>query len=63
MKVLFHYKKMLTFAGEKVTGKVVLGRYDATMVPDKVTLNNRPYNNIKDGQVIIDMPAGNVGRS
>ena len=33
------------FAGEKVTGKVVLGRYDATMVPDNVTLNNRPYKN------------------
>ncbi|MDD7915017.1 gliding motility protein GldM [Polaribacter ponticola] len=49
------------FAGEKVTGKIVLGRYDATMVPDKVTLNRRPYTNIKDGQVIIDMPAGNVG--
>ncbi|MGB0892139.1 MAG: gliding motility protein GldM [Flavobacteriaceae bacterium] len=49
------------FAGEKVTGKVVLGRYDATMVPDKVTLNRRPYTNIKDGQVIIDMPAGRVG--
>lgn len=49
------------FAGEKVTGKIVLGRYDATMVPDKVTLNRRPYTNIKDGQVIIDMAAGNVG--
>lgn len=49
------------FSGEKVTGKIVMGRYDATMVPDKVTLNKRPYKNIKDGQVIIDMPAGNVG--
>ena len=49
------------FAGEKVTGKVVLGRYDATMVPDNVTLNNKSYTNIKDGQVIIDMAAGNVG--
>jgi len=49
------------FAGEKVTGKIVLGRYDATMVPDAVTLNKKPYENIKDGQVIIDMPAGNVG--
>lgn len=49
------------FAGEKVTGKIVLGRYDATMVPDKVTLNGRNYKNIQSGQVIIDMPAGNVG--
>ena len=49
------------FAGEKVTGKIVLGRYDATMVPDNVTLNGRDYKNIQAGQVIIDMPAGNVG--
>ncbi len=49
------------FSGEKVTGKIVLGRYDATMVPDNVTLNGRDYKNIQSGQVIIDMPAGNVG--
>ncbi|QVY64970.1 gliding motility protein GldM [Polaribacter sp. Q13] len=49
------------FAGEKVTGKIVLGRYDATMIPDNVTLNGRDYKNIQSGQVIIDMPAGNVG--
>ena len=49
------------FAGEKVTGKIVLGRYDATMIPDNVILNGRDYKNIQAGQVIIDMPAGNVG--
>ncbi|WP_166384457.1 gliding motility protein GldM [Polaribacter sp. 11A2H] len=49
------------FAGEKVTGKIVLGRYDATMIPDNVTLNGKNYKNIQSGQVIIDMPAGNVG--
>ncbi|WP_439130577.1 gliding motility protein GldM [Polaribacter sp.] len=49
------------FAGEKVTGKIVLGRYDATMVPDNVVLNGRDYDNIQSGQVIVDMPAGNVG--
>lgn len=49
------------FAGEKVTGKIVLGRYDSTMVPDNVILNGRDYKNIQSGQVIIDMPAGNVG--
>ena len=49
------------FSGEKVTGKVVLGRYDATMEPDNVTLNGNDYTNIQAGQVIIDMPAGNVG--
>jgi len=49
------------FAGETVTGKIVLGRYDATMVPDNVVLNGKDYENIQSGQVIIDMPAGNVG--
>ncbi|WP_299050122.1 gliding motility protein GldM [uncultured Polaribacter sp.] len=49
------------FSGEKVTGKIVLGRYDATLEPDKVILNGKDYSNIKAGQVIIDMPAGNVG--
>ncbi|TVZ56768.1 protein involved in gliding motility GldM [Lutibacter sp. Hel_I_33_5] len=53
--------KTAYFSGDRVQGKVVLGRYDATMVPDKVTLNGRNYTNIKAGQVIIDMPAGNVG--
>lgn len=50
------------FSGEKVTGKIVLGRYDATLVPNKVTLNGKDATNlVKDGQVILDMPAGNVG--
>ncbi|WP_397445608.1 gliding motility protein GldM [Polaribacter sp. R77954] len=49
------------FAGEKVSGKIVLGRYDATMIPDNVVLNGRDYKKIESGQVIIDMPAGNVG--
>ena len=49
------------FASEKVTGKIVLGRYDATMIPDNVILNGKDYKNIQSGQVIIDMPAGNVG--
>lgn len=53
--------KTAYFAGEKVTGKIVLGRYDAAMKPDKVTLNGRNYNNVKDGQVILDFSAGNIG--
>jgi len=54
--------KTAYFAGERVQGEVVLGRYDATLVPDKVTLNGRDATNaVKNGQVILDMPAGNVG--
>ena len=54
--------KTAYFVGEKVTGKVVLGRYDATLVPTKVTLNGADITNtVKDGQVLLNMPAGNVG--
>ena len=53
--------KTAYFAGEKVTGKIVLGRYDATLKPEKVILNGRDYKKIEDGQVLVDIPAGNVG--
>ena len=55
-------EKTAYFAGEKVTGKVVLGRYDATLVPTEVILNGRDATDkVKDGQVMVDIPAGNVG--
>ncbi|WP_299059892.1 gliding motility protein GldM [uncultured Polaribacter sp.] len=54
--------KSAYFAGEKVKGQVVLGRYDATLVPNKVILNGRDATSlVKDGQVVLNMPAGNVG--
>ena len=54
--------KTAYFAGERVTGQVVLGRYDATLEPNKVILNGRDVTkDVKNGQVIIDMPAGNIG--
>lgn len=54
--------KTAYFAGEKVTGQVVLGRYDANIVPSKVVLNGRDITgSAQNGQVNIDMPAGNVG--
>ncbi len=54
--------KTAYFAGERVTGKVVLGRYDATLKPEKVILNRANVTNkVKDGQVIVDIAAGNVG--
>jgi gliding motility-associated protein GldM len=54
--------KTAYFSGERVTGQVVLGRYDATLVPNKVVLNgNDATDKVKDGQVMIDMSAGNVG--
>jgi len=60
-KGIVQLDKTAYFVGEKVTGKVVLGRYDASMVPDKVTLNGRNYTNIKSGQVILDLRASKLG--
>ncbi|OSY87366.1 gliding motility protein GldM [Tenacibaculum holothuriorum] len=50
------------YPGEKVTGSVILGRYDATLKPTKVEFNgNKDYKNFKDGRVVVDMAAGGVG--
>lgn len=49
--------KNVYFEGEKVTGKVVLGRYDANTVP---TAFNGP-GSIENGQAIINTTAGGVG--
>jgi gliding motility-associated protein GldM len=56
-------KKSAYFAGEKVQGVIVLGRYDKGLKPDKVTLNGRNYTNIKDGQVVLDLTASRLGEN
>jgi gliding motility-associated protein GldM len=54
--------KTAYFAGERVEGKVVLGRYDNTLIPTEVILNGRDATDkVEDGQVMVDIPAGNVG--
>lgn len=61
-KGIVRLDKSAYFSGENVTGQIVLGRYDATLLPNKVLLNDVDITkNVKDGQVIIDIPAGNVG--
>jgi len=45
------------FQGEKVTGKVVLGRYDETTVPTSFQGPGK----IENGQAVINMVAGGVG--
>ncbi|QMU66094.1 MAG: gliding motility protein GldM [Flavobacteriaceae bacterium] len=56
--------KTAYFSGERVRGRVVLGRYDSTLVVTRVKLGNQDItNNFKNGQVFLDMPAGNVGNN
>ena len=49
------------YPGDKVTGSVVLGRYDPTLKPSRVELNGKKYDNFKDGSVILDLRAGSIG--
>ena len=61
-KGIVRLDKTAYFSDEKVTGQVVLGRYDSNLIPSKVTLNGRNItNSVKDGQVLLNMAAGNVG--
>jgi len=60
-KGIVQLDKTAYYIGEKVTGKVVLGRYDPSMIPDKVTLNGGIYTNIKAGQIILDLRASKLG--
>ncbi len=55
--------KSAYFPGERVTGKVALGRVDSTMTFKEVTINKTKVAEelLKGGQLRIDIPAGNVG--
>lgn len=55
--------KSVYFAGEPIKGKVVLGRFDKSTVPTSVVVNGRSIDpkNMVDGQVVLNMTAGNVG--
>lgn len=52
-----------TLQGENFKGKIVLGRYDGSLKPEKVVINGKEITNIKDGGAILDFPAGNVGEN
>ncbi|MBT8295897.1 MAG: gliding motility protein GldM, partial [Gramella sp.] len=49
------------FSGENFSGKVVLGRFDNTLQFENVEINGKEIKTLKDGQVVLDFPAGNVG--
>ncbi|NPA43437.1 MAG: gliding motility protein GldM [Chlorobi bacterium] len=55
--------KSAFFPTEKVTGKIILGRFDNTLQFEKATLNGKevPKEKLQHGQVLIEMPAGNPG--
>ncbi len=57
------FEKNAYYPGEKLSGKIVLGKNDPNLTAEKVTINGKdwPEDKIKAGQVILDGPAGGVG--
>ena len=55
--------KSAFFPGEKVTGKVALGKVDSTLTFQKVIINGKevPEDLLKGGAVTLNFPAGNIG--
>ena len=54
-------EKSAFFQGENFKGKIVLGRYDASLVPSEVVVNGNNITTIEDGGALLDFPAGGVG--
>ena len=52
-----------TLQGSNFKGKIVLGRYDASLKPHKVVVNGKEVTNIEGGGAVLDFPAGNVGEN
>ncbi|PKH50624.1 gliding motility protein GldM [Tenacibaculum sp. Bg11-29] len=57
------FEKNAYYPGEKLSGKIVLGKNDPNLTAEKVILNGEemPADKIQAGQVILDGPAGTVG--
>ncbi|NLP58001.1 gliding motility protein GldM [Lutibacter sp. B1] len=60
-KTILIPEKSAFFQGENFKGKVVLGRYDASLKPSEVVVNGNNITTIEDGGAILDFPAGAVG--
>ncbi|WP_422089262.1 gliding motility protein GldM [Tenacibaculum ovolyticum] len=57
------FEKNAYYPGEKLSGKIVLGKNDPNLTAEKVILNGKEMaaEKIQAGQVILDGPAGTVG--
>ncbi len=57
------FEKNAYYPGEKLSGKIVLGKNDPNLTADRVVINGKdwPEDKIKAGQVILDGAAGGVG--
>ena len=57
------FDKNAYYPGERLSGKIVLGKNDPNLTAEKVIVNGKemPADKIQAGQVILDGPAGSVG--
>lgn len=60
-KTILIPEKSAFFQGENFKGKIVLGRYDASLKPSEVVVNGNKITKIENGGAILDFPAGSVG--
>ena len=60
-KTILIPEKSAFFQGENFKGKVVLGRYDASLKPSEVVVNGNQITTIEEGGAVLDFPAGGVG--
>jgi gliding motility-associated protein GldM len=62
-KAIVAFDKSAYYPGETLKGRIVLGRYDNSMVPTDVLINNKSFKSkVVDGQVVLDgTPVGSVG--
>lgn len=52
------------FSGEEFSGTVVLGKYDANLKPERLTINGKNYNERdKDGAALVKFKTGKVGEN
>ncbi|MGB2273078.1 MAG: gliding motility protein GldM [Flavicella sp.] len=51
------------FSGEQFEGKIVLGRYDASLLPDKVMVNGREEKGRENGAAVVKFKTGNIGEN
>lgn len=56
-------KKPAFFAGEMFEGTIALGRYDASLKPEKVVVNGREVKDRENGAALVKFRAGNVGEN
>ncbi len=60
---IFMPDKSAFIQGEKITGKIVLGRYDASLKPEKVIVNGEVMTGNENGASLVSLKGGRLGEN